>query len=379
MTPARAPIARVRLARSLPRLLAVPFVSFVAAGAAIAAGLVVIPPPTGFALVVVGAVLGLVGLALMVVLLSVRLDVEESAVHVRWIGGERVYLLSPGPVTRVRLSGPNASRLRVQSGAFGWSLGRAVLRGEERIQIVRLARTPTAILIPTDRGRLAIAPARDDDLLDALSKAAHARQRLEAQRAAEAARPAEAEAAAIAPATVDGAPPEVEAREVIEPPRPMTGIERAMLEERLGRERAEAEIAAAAAAAAELAAAQADAEAVAEVPAPVAEAEPELVEPPPTVTPRFRIGVQRLRARAAFVFLPLLGAGLAWGIGIATGRMPEPGSDLARLTSLALVMAGPATSLGAIMAMAWWPRLVGVVVTGGLVASVFIGRALFGP
>jgi hypothetical protein len=264
----------------------------------------------------------------------------------------------------------------VQSGAFGWGLGRAVLRDEERIQIVRLARTPTAILVPTDRGRLAIAPARDDDLLDALSKAAHARQRLEAQRAAEAAEPADADAAAIAPAMTDEAPPEIEAREVAEPPPPMTGIERAMLEERLGRERADAEIAAAAAAAA---AAQADAETATEIAPPVAEAEPEVVEPRPTAAPQPRAGVQRQRARAAFVSLPLLGAGLAWGIGIATGRMPEPGSDLARLTSLALVMAGPATSLGAIMAMAWWPRLVGVVVTGGLVASVFIGRALFGP
>jgi hypothetical protein len=376
MTRAGAPIARVGLARSLPRLLAVPLVSFVAAGAAIAAGLLVIPPPIGFVLVAVGAVLGLVGLALMVVLLSVRLDVEESAVHVTWIGGGRVYVLSPGPVTRVRLSGPSASRLRVRSGAFGWALGRAVLRDEERIHIVRLARTPTAILVPTDRGRLAIAPARDDDLLHALSKAAHARQRLEAQ-AAEAAGPAAADAAAIAPTTTVEAPPEVEAREVAEPPPPMTGIERAMLEERLGRERADAEIATAAAAAA--ATAQADVEAVAEVAPPVAEAEPEAAEPVPTTIPQPRVGVHAARARATFVFLPLLGAGLAWGIGIATGRMPEPGSDLARLTSLALVMAGPATSLGAIMAMAWWPRLVGVVVTGGLVASVFIGRALIGP
>ena len=349
--------------------------SFVAAGAAIAAGLLVIPPPIGFTLVAVGAVLGLVGLALMVVLLSVRLDVEESTVHVTWIGGRRVYALSPGPVTRVRLSGPSASRLRVRSGAFGWALGRAVLRDEERIQIVRLARTPTAILVPTDRGRLAIAPARDDDLLDALAKAARARHRLEAQ-AAEAAGPAAADAAAIAPTTTDEAPPEVEARQVEEPPPPMTGIERAMLEERLGRERADAEIAAAAAA---TATARADGEAVAEAAPPDAEAEPEAVEPEPTTMPQPRVGVQRARARAAFVFLPLLGAGLAWGIGIATGRMPEPGSDLARLTSLALVMAGPATSLGAIMAMAWWPRLVGVVVTGGLVASVFIGRALIGP
>jgi len=371
MTRAREPIARVKLARSLPRLLAVPLVSFVVAGTAIAAGLLVIPPPIGFALVAVGAVLALVGLALMVVLLSVRLDVEESAVQVSWTGGARVYLLSQGPVTRVRLSGPTASRLRVQSGAFGWALGRAVLRDEERIQIVRLARTPTAILVPTDRGRLAIAPARDEDLLDALSKAAHARQRLQVQAVEAATRP-EADAAAIAPATTAEAPPEIEAREVVEPRPMMTGIERAMLEERLGRERAEAEIAAAAAA-------MADAEAVAEVAAPAAEAEPEVVAPEPTTTPQARVGVQRARARAAFVFLPLLGAGLAWGTGIATGRMPEPESDLARLTSLALVMAGPATSLGAIMAMAWWPRLVGVVVTGGLVASVFIGRALIGP
>ena len=117
----------------------------------------------------------------MVTLLSVRLDVGESAVQVSWIGGSRLYVLSPGPVTRVRLRGANASRLRVRSGVFGWSLGRAVLRGEEPIHIVRLAPTATAILVPTDHGRLAIAPARDEDLLDALSRAARARQQLEAQ------------------------------------------------------------------------------------------------------------------------------------------------------------------------------------------------------
>jgi hypothetical protein len=80
----------------------------------------------------------------------------------------------------------------------------------------------------------------------------------------------------------------------------------------------------------------------------------------------------------ALVFVPLLAAGAAWGVGLAAGRMPEPGTDLARLTSLGLVLAGPATSIGAIMALAWWPRLVGVVVAGGVVAAVFIGRALIG-
>ena len=99
---------------------------------------------------------------------------------------------------------------------------------------------------------------------------------------------------------------------------------------------------------------------------------------PHRLVERRRIRFGEPGVRAAFVVLPMLGAGLAWGVGVATGNLPQPGSDLARLTSLALVMAGPATSVGAVMALAWWPRLVGVVVTGGLVASVFIGRALLG-
>ena len=86
----------------------------------------------------------------------------------------------------------------------------------------------------------------------------------------------------------------------------------------------------------------------------------------------------RPRPSAAFVLLPLLGAGAVWGAATALGRLPEPGSDLARLAALGLVLGGPATSIGAIMARAWWPRLVGIVVTGGLAASVFVGRALFG-
>jgi len=379
MTERSTPIARVALARSLPRMMALPVVLFAAAGAGIAAGLIVVPPPSGFALVAVGAVLGLLGLALMIVALSVRLDVEESAIRVSWIGGGRRYLLSPGPVTRVRLSGQNASRLRMRSGVPGWGLGQALLRGEETIRVVRLAPTATAILVPTDGGRLAIAPTSDDALLDALSRAARARHRLEARAVA-----APAEPAPEAPAEPPSAAPSaaIEAREVAEPSAPMTGIERARLEERLARERADAGLAAAAVqtapaeAAGVTAATVAAAESVSDVAAP-APVGAEVARP--VAVRRRRVGIQRPGTRAAFVFLPLVGAGIAWGIGLATGRMPEPGTDLARLTSLALVMAGPATSVGALMALAWWPRLVGVVVTGGLAASVFIGRALIGP
>lgn len=367
----RESIARVRLARSLPRLLALPLLPLLLGAAALAAGFLVVTGPAAIALLVGGGLLVLAGLATALVLLSVGLDVEESAVRVGWIGGGRVYHLSPGPVTRVRLVGPNASRLRILSGVFGWGLGRAVLRGEERIHVVRLARTPTAILVPTDRGRLAIAPASDDDLLEALSRAAHARQRSERQ-AGDGAEPDDRATDALAPAPTDAAPPDVEARVAPEVAPTLTGIERALLEERMAEERAAAELAAARMAS--------EAESgTAEVAPPRADAVPEVVAAEPAPGRRARIGVQRPGRRAAFVFLPLLGAGLAWGVGLATGRMPEAGTDLARLTSLALVMAGPATSIGAVMALAWWPRLVGVVVIGGLVASVFIGRALLGP
>jgi hypothetical protein len=374
MTAERGPIARVALARSLPRLLALPFLLFALSGAAIAGGLIVVPPPAGFALVGIGAVVAMIGLALMVMVLSVRLEVEEAAIRVTWIGGARSFTLSPGPVTRVRLRGPNASRVRVRSGPFGWGLGRAVLRGEEAIQIVRLAPTRTAILVPTDRGRLAIAPARDEELLEALSRAARARQRLEAQAAEVVTEPEPEAQPSVAPTDAE-APPDIEAREVSGPEieaRPLTGIERAMMEARAAEEER---------AAAELAAGDLHAAVVDEAPpAPVEDVKPVPTTPVVEVASRnWRASLRRLGARAAFVVLPLIGAGLAWLAGVATGRMPEAGSDIARLTSLGLVMAGPATSVGAVMAMAWWPRLVGVVVTGGLVASVFIGRALIAP
>ncbi len=352
------PIARIRLARSLPRLLLVPVVVALAGGGAIAAGLVVVGGLAGMALAVLGGIVVIGALGASAVLLSVRLEVEESAVGLTWLGGERIYPLSPGPVTRVRLRGEHASRIRARTGALGWAVGRARLRDEEDIEVVRLAPTRTAILIPTERGRLAIAVANDDLLLDALSRAARARQRLEALSDR-----------VPAPAMIAPQPPQPpqppEAAEI--EPEALTGIERA----RLAAEGAAAEAAAQAAP-------------VAAPPQPVIEPVQADLEPPPEIPPRrsrlrlIRRVLRRPRPRVAFVLLPLLGAAVAWGAGIAAGRMPEAGTDLARLTSLALVLAGPATSVGAILALAWWPRIVGVVVAGGLAASVFIGRALIG-
>ena len=359
------PIARIRLARSLPRLLAWPLL-VMGTGAMAAATWLMGSFGTGVGGVVFAALGGLlvvVGLVAVVILLSIRLEVQEAAVRLIWLGGERVYALTRGPVTRVRLRGPNASRLRPRIGVFGWALGSARLRDEEEIQVVRLARTRTAILVPTQRGRLAVAAADEEQLLDALSRAARARQRLE--ELAGAARPPEPPEAAPAPEPEQEVPPaavEVE-------PHVLTGIERALLEQRLADERATAE-----------AAAEVERHAVADAAAEGAPAEeaPLAEVPRPAHRPRKRVAFGRPPPSVAFVLLPLLGAGAAWAVGIASGSYPEPGTDAGRLTALALVLAGPATSVGAIMARTWWPRLVGVVVSGGLLASVFIGRALLG-
>jgi hypothetical protein len=178
-------IARIRLARSRPRMLALPLLGLLVGSAAVAGGIYVAFGPmrlmtAGLALAGVGTVVVVLAVATALVLLSIRLEIEEAAVRVRRIGGGREYTLVPGPVTRVRLRGENVSRLRTRARLPGWQLGRARLRDEEDIEIVRLAPTATAILVPTDRGRLAIAARDEPALLDALSHAARARRRLEA-------------------------------------------------------------------------------------------------------------------------------------------------------------------------------------------------------
>ena len=351
------PIARIRLSRSLPRLLALPLLLLLTGAAAIAGGLVATSGAIGLVVAGLGVVVVLAALICAVVLLSVRLDVEEAAVCLAWIGGERIYPLSPGPVTRVRLRGKESSRLRALPRFLPWQLGAGRLRGEEDIEVVRLAPTATAILLPTERGRLAIAAADENLLLEALSRAARARQRLEdLTRGA---------------SPVDE--PKLESVRVEVDPALMTGIERAVFESRMADER----LAAAGAAEAEQLAATATSraiEAAASVELEAAAAERKSRRPR---LPRLRLA-PRAGPSLALLVLPLVAAGAAWGLAVVLGRMPDPGTDLGRLTALALVLAGPATTVGAIMARVWWPRLVAVVVAGGLATALFVGRALLG-
>lgn len=352
------PIARIRLSRSLPRLLLLPVLLLLAGSAVVAAGLLQVAGIAGLVMAGLGGLAVLAALIGILVLLSIRLDVEEAAVCLSWAGGERIYPLSAGPVTRVQVRGRNASSLRARRWGLGWQLGDAILRGEEEIEVVRLARTRTAILVPTERGRLAIAAADEDALLEALSRAARARQRLEAlTREA----PATPRAMGQPPAPIEVAP------------AVMTGIERALFERRLADEREAG--AAAVPADVERQAVEPSAAALPE-PAEAATSQPATERVPHRLTrPSW---APRPGPSLVLLILPLVGAGLAWGAAVVLDRMPEPGTDLGRLTTLALVLAGPATTVGAIMARFYWPRIVGVVVAGGLATAVFVGRALLG-
>lgn len=368
-------VDRVRLARSLPRMLAVPLLAILFGGVLVAMGLLLVGGTSGLAVAAGGIALGVLGLIGAAVPLSVRVVIEESIVRVSWLFGRRVYLLTPGSLTRVHLHGEGASPLR--SGfRFGWALGPAILRNVEEIHVVRLARTETVILIPTARGRLAIATSDEQHLIDALTRAAQARARTE--EAVQEAPPAgverldprlltgierRAEESSDARAAVPTpAAPTPEATPAIEPvtePTPAAQPRRIFRRPFWARRRpSDASLGMPAMAPPVSAAA---------IPAATARGTPGRVR---------RIPISRPRPSWLLPVVPLVAAGAAWTVGVYLGRVPELGSDSARLTALALVLAGPGTSIGALMARTWWPRTVGVVVTGGLAASVFIGRAL---
>lgn len=357
-------IARVPLARSARRLLAAPLIAILLGAAAVAVALV-LGEWAGVGLGLAGIATVVLATWLALILVTLRLDVEVAAIRLHWLGGERRFTLVRGPVTRVALQGPSAVSLRVRFGAFGWTLGRARLRGEERIEIIRLAPSETLILVPSEGIRLAIVPRSEVELIAALSAAARVQQRLEATRAHLRVPVATAAVARVAPLTL---PPEPAAPL---PPRVLTGIERVELEERLAAQRAVA-----------LAAAEAErrAEQAARAAAPSALSASEALSWPARNWPRLawaRPAWTRLPqasvASIGLLLVPLAGAAAAWLIAVVGGQAH---GDSARNLVLAVVLTGPAGTLGAIGARVWWPRLVPLVVAAAVLALVVVGRAL---
>jgi hypothetical protein len=378
-------LAPIPLARAPMRLLVGPIV-LMAAGMVATAGGVVMGGAAGIALVAAGVVVVALAIYLGVVLLTMRLDVEVAMLRLSWPGGERRYILARGAVTRVMLQGEGAAALRPRFGAMGWGLGPAKLRRSEPIELVRLARSESVILVPTDRGRLAIAPASERQLITALSAAARVQQRLD-----EVAVRSRAAAAAMPPATTHR---HAEGAAAVAAPAPaphvLTGIERAILEERLAAERAAALAAAEAERQATLLAAESVAVEAAQgaevVAVPAMPAMPVVPSgrrvrrratwrrPTWLRTPTGALDTQRVAPFAAAA-APIVGALAVWGSAAILGRLDVPDTEL-RPISLALVVSGPLAALSALAARAWFPRLLGLVVISAVAALILVGRAL---
>jgi hypothetical protein len=391
-------IAQVGLARRLSHILLLPGVLLAIAAAAVAGGFVA---PMGLDLALwVGAGL-LVGVAVVVAIipLTLRLEVEVGGLRVRWLAGSRRYRLIPGAVTRAAMAGAGQSAIRARFGFLGWAYGGAVLRGEERISIVRLAPTSTVILVPTDHGRLAIAASSEPELLEALGAAARVQQRLdEVSGRLLAVLPADVGLAERVPAAeAEGRQEDGEGHPDASPaagPRILTGIERARLEAELAAARQSA-LEAAEAERRSIVEARMAGDALQEVARreePRAVREPE-VEPevawsaPGPARQRARATWTRpawatdarLRVLAAigWAFVPLT-ASLAAYLVVGGGTAIASGDSTARLEALALVACGPLTALGILAARAWWPRLTGLVTVTALSALVLLGRAVMG-
>ena len=365
---------------------------------------------------IAGAVAIVAGAWLAVVPLTVRVQVEVGAVRIRWVGGERVHSLVRGSVTRVTLKGDKAAKMRPRLGPLSRGLGTAMLRDEEQIELVRLAPTRSAILVPTDRGRLLIAPALEQELLNALAASARVQARLDQvvdrTRALVSRVPAGDPAAAVAAA--DRAAAEFE-------PRTLTGIERQLLEERLATERAAALAAAEAEkASAEAAARHAQEEAAALAAARAAEAEPRtprrglrlpawrrpatdatltavaaapvavpgsipVDRPRPLPAPshgrrnrRVRDTVSAPPGTGALIVLTLVPTVTALlGFGLVTFVGADRGPQVERLVT-GLILVGPMASLGVLMARRWWPRLAPLVAFTSVTVLGLIAWSLTG-
>jgi hypothetical protein len=86
---------------------------------------------------------------------------------------------------------------------------------------------------------------------------------------------------------------------------------------------------------------------------------------------------QEVAGRYLLVVVPLLLATVVWAYASVSGRLSLPDEE-ARLVGLALALGGPGAALGALLARAWFPRLLALVTITSVCALVLAGRALFG-
>jgi hypothetical protein len=422
MTATAAPmrVAEIALARNTLRVLAVPGLLVVLGLALAGLGLGLVGEATGLAMAVLGAIVGIGGALLALRAMTVQLFVEVDYLHLKAIGLDRRYHLAPGQLSRLATTGPRRVKLGAALPGTPRLTSHAALPAGERIEVIRFGATPSVVLVPTEGGRVAVAARSESELVEALMVASHTRAMRPA--AAPAVGPAAPSAQAAAPAAVASTPtaattvpmPATVAAVVAlpapvaapaPPARPLTGIERMWMEERLVQERRAAltgardEQAAASMSAASAALSPAR---VSPVPLPsqvavvAAVAVPRAAPAPPpriavttVAVPRVSRPRRRPRPQARRVVAttalsrnllllaaPLLGALAIWIVSVVIGP-PSQATGLDPMGA-ALILSGPIAVLAIWMAQSRWPRLAGLTSVAALVALLLVGRALIG-
>jgi hypothetical protein len=462
-----APLARVDLARDARTTLVLP-AALVLLGVAVAGVSVVL----GWPVLLIGGAIGvlLAGAGAWIALRtrSLRLSVETDYLHLTGRRLDRRYHLARGRLSRVATAGPNSVQLRTRPSTLGLGMGATTLGSGEQIEVIRLGATPSVILVPTERGRVAVAAASETALVEALMSAARTRaERPSVPAPARVPAGGPAAAAALAPvatavattattpaSAVTARPPVVTPSapppgpvvtpsvpppgpvERPSPPRPLTGIERMWLEEKMASERraamtgARSEQAAAnlasvaaltpgsrsaptaaqaistpwraapspAAASVPVAAAAATASVAATIAAPAAPVATTATaaEAPvravlssipralPRALPRrrplrpmaWREARPTLATELALFGAPLVGAGVVWFLAAVVGT--APGTAGLDPIGAALLLCGPIAVLAVFLARGRWPRLAGLSSVAAVIALALVARAVIG-
>lgn len=267
-----APLARVELARDARTTLVLPAALGLFGIGLVAVAVLFLGGPAMFGTAALGVLVAGFGAWIALRTRSLRLVVETDYLHLTGIRVDRRYHLAHGDLKRVATAGPTGVRLRTRPSTLGLGMGRTTLGVDEHVEVIRLGATPSVILVPTERGRVAVAPASEAVLVQALMGAARTRAERPALRPAPVVGPmgpplgpigaaispvgTAAASSVIGPvssasAAVPGTsplgvpplrPPVAPAASPAAPPaavqpRPMTGIERMALEERMATER----------------------------------------------------------------------------------------------------------------------------------------------
>lgn len=158
---------RIRLAKDPLRIAAVIALRGIVGGLGLWTGWVT-TGVIGTVVLAAGALVTAYALVLAAWAVSVHIEVRPGQVELDWWLRRNRHALARGHITRLRPARRGTGRLRAPFHTLGLQLGPGRLGPVEHLTILRLARDATLITIPTEVGRLALAPANPQALVNAL-------------------------------------------------------------------------------------------------------------------------------------------------------------------------------------------------------------------